>query len=331
MKKTQKRVLGLCGLTVVVATTVFAATLPSPSVSAVGGTQATDHLQVRVVGDKANIDIISPTSGSTVLSPVQDMRFEYEGVDKITVNIRYTDPDGVTHDYVYDEIYVNYAPSEYNGTIDLSGANYGYGEYTVTVVGEGADGIPGTDSISFSYYPADVTIEETPGTDGGGGDSGDDGSGDDGSDGSSGGQTGGDYTLHFGYDTESDLGRAIGADVMINDKPSGKLMKEFAVAPFPTDTYRVVFADYGLPSGTYLITVRVAYEYNNGKIYYVFYTFEVTYGARSTKVPDTGGAFGNLNISQSDYLATGLIAFGVVGVTGFFYVARKGKKTTRRR
>ena len=39
-------------------------------------------------------------------------------------------------------------------------------------------------------------------------------------------------------------------------------------------------------------------------------------------VPNTGGLFESLNISQSDYLITGLIIFFVVGVGGAIFIAK---------
>lgn len=333
MKKTQKRVVGFCGLAAVVATTVFAATLPGPDASAATQSGFTDTLNVRVIGEKPLIDVTSPTPGKIVVSPVQRVAFTYEGVENITVKITYTNPDGVTQTIPYGSvIQPDYAPGSFDNVIDLSGAEYGYGDYVITVEGYGPDGVPSSDSVSFGYYPVYVDIETTPGTPGG--DDGGDGTGGGGTDGGgtdgTGGASGGDYTLNFEYDTESGMAVPIGATVLINNNDDGRLVKEMAVEPFPTDTYRLVFANYGLPSGTYKITVRVAYSYN-GKIYYVDYTYIVTYKAASMAVPDTGGILGNLNISKSDYLVTGLIVFGIVGVAGFVSVARRGKKSTSRR
>lgn len=324
MKKTHKRIVGVCGLVAVVATTVFAATLPGPEASAATRTSFTDTLNVRVIGEQPNIDVDKPKSGSTVVSPFQELHFTYEGVGDITIHITYTNPDGVTQTDIYGPVlHTDYTPGEYSDVLDLIGLGYGYGDYVITVEGYGADGVPGTESVSFSYYPADVNIEETPGSGeepGGGGGGGD---GDDGTE-------GGDYTFTFEFDDESGLGEVVGADIFINNADSGKLVKEFPVEPFPTDTYRLAFADYGLPSGTYIITIRVGYTYN-GNTHYVYYRYTVTYKAGSMKVPDTGGILGNLNISKSDYLATGLIVFGIVGVAGFVCVAKRGKKTTKRR
>lgn len=339
MKKTQKRVLGLCGLVLVAATTVFAAALPGPDVSAVEA-QVKDTITVTVIGNKPDINITEPESGETTTSPVQDLRFTYEDVDHITITIIYTNPDGETTEYLYDEFNAGFNPGEYSNVLNLSGENYGYGRYTIKVEGDGPEGFPGTDEISFSYYPVTADMEQTPGTGGtdtGGGDgtgpgSSEGGGSSDGSgnDGTGGGSTGGDYTIKFDYDDESGLWNAIGATIMINDTDSGKLLKEIGVEPFPTDSYRLILSNYGLPSGNYTITIKIAYEYK-GKIYYIYYTYYITYKAPSMKVPDTGGLFGNLNISKTDYLMTGLIVFGVIGLGGFVFIARRGKRTTRRR
>jgi hypothetical protein len=46
-------------------------------------------------------------------------------------------------------------------------------------------------------------------------------------------------------------------------------------------------------------------------------------------VPNTGGFFESLNVSKADYLATGLIIFFTVGLSGIVFIA-KNKRTSRK-
>lgn len=334
MKKTQKRVLGLCGLTAVVAMTAVAATLPWPDASAVETgpvTSVTDTIQLRVVGDKPNVDILSPQSGVTVVSPSQTITFTYEDVGLVTTTVIYTDPDGVEHRYIVAEDDYDYVAGTYTMPLNLAGEGYGYGHYRIEVYGDGfADGAFDSDVVEFGYYPASASIEETPGA--GSGESGTGGEGTSGEGGGSEGQNaiGGDYTIHFGYDTESGMGTATEASILITDLSNVDSVKEIPITPFPTNDYRLKFADYGLPSGTYKITVRIFYQYN-GKTYYIDYTYTVTYKASTIAIPDTGGLFGNINIAKTDYLVTGLLIFGIVGVCGFTFIVRNNKKTVARK
>ena len=48
-------------------------------------------------------------------------------------------------------------------------------------------------------------------------------------------------------------------------------------------------------------------------------------------VPNTGGLFGALNISKTDYLITGVIVFLLTGIFGAVFIAKRQKKISRRR
>lgn len=316
MKKTHKKVLGLFGLGAVAVTTVIAATLPAPGASAATSTTMTDTINVRVVGYSSEIRIIAPTSESTSSSPEQEVKFDYQGVSNITIRLEYTDLDGATQSKVIDS--TSMSEDEY-GTYDkvfnLWELGLGYGDYVLTVEGSGATGAD-SDSVSFSYYPVDSSIEQNSQ----GGDGQGDGDENDSSD-------NGDYTINFDFDNSGEV-EIIGADITISDQ-DGNVKKTIEVDPFPVDSIDVSLSDYGLPSGVYTITVRVAYRYN-GKIYYRYFSYTVNYRAGSVKTPDTGG-LGGLNISKTDYLITGLIIFGIVGVGSFSYIAKKSKKSPRKR
>ena len=85
MKKTQKNLLGMFGLSIVVATTVFAACLPGPEASAAGS--VTDTVTVRVVGDAPKVDITGVDSGSVITDGGQTIDVSYEVVDELKVDL----------------------------------------------------------------------------------------------------------------------------------------------------------------------------------------------------------------------------------------------------
>ena len=159
MKKTKKRVLGLLGLALVIITTIFAAFLPNPEASAEGGiTSVTDTISVRVVGSVPDILNIKPVSGSVFIYPDQDLSFDYENVEYLTITIYYTDKDDVEHvipllEKDDPESFVNYIPGTYSTSLDLLAEDYGYGEYRVEIVGIGFNDIKDFETIEFAFYP----------------------------------------------------------------------------------------------------------------------------------------------------------------------------------
>ena len=313
MKKTHKKILGFAGLAVVAATTAVAVALPGPEASAATSSSMTDNISVRVVGHSPEITILAPPSGSTSSNPEQEVKFDYQGVSNVVVKIEYTDLDGVKTTATIDSITMSEDDyGTYDNVFNMLNLGFGYGDFVLTVEGDGAVGAD-SDSVSFGYYPVDSGIEQDTKED----DKKGDGGGDD-----------GDYKINFDFDEDGGA-KMIGADVTITDQ-GGDTKAFFKVDPFPVDSIDVSLSDYGLPSGVYTITVRVEYEYK-GKTYYQYFKYTVNYKAKSVKTPDTGGLFGGLNISKSDYLTTGLLVFGFVGIVGFAVIAKKGKKTSRKR
>ena len=108
MKKTQKKVLGLLGLVLVVAITVIAAVLPGPEASATAS--VTDTISVRVVGSVPNVTILGIDNGEIITSPNQTFTVEYENSNIVTVTLKHIDLDGETHTYLLDEKEVDYYP-----------------------------------------------------------------------------------------------------------------------------------------------------------------------------------------------------------------------------
>lgn len=191
--------------------------------------------------------------------------------------------------------------------IDINVSDYGYGEYLVTARGVGYSGVYDEDYVVFYYVPvvAEATKNDTIG--------------------------GFDVGLTYSADDGTpDTGEVAKLVINVYDS-NGNLIQGLSpvtVLP-PTTTVQLPFGDYGLESGTYTIAVSA---YNSmGEELYKPYEIQVYYEAPSIPVPDTGGFMGNLNISKTDYLVTGLIIFGLVGIGGFAFIAKRGKKTSSRR
>ena len=120
MRKAKKRVLGLCGLSLVAGMTAVAATLPGPKASATGDvTTVTDTLSVRVVGAVPKVDILGIDNGEVIVVPTQSFTVEYENVDELTVVLTHTDLDGNVTEYTLDETVPDYYPGSEDYTVNF--------------------------------------------------------------------------------------------------------------------------------------------------------------------------------------------------------------------
>lgn len=288
MKRTQKRILGFFGLTLVVAATFFAAMLPGPEASAID--TVTDNLVVRVIGDKPNVEIEKIENDSAFVNPIQSVPISYESVDKVVVTIEYTDANNITRSYTIKTIDdIGYAAGSDVIDLDLSAPGFGYGRYVLRVSGEVEGKVLDQDSVAFSFYPVIATVSEDP-------------------------DNGLIYADLEYDDTNGDIDRF---EINLYDK-YGNLVKGFPTitATPPTKRVELPFSKYDLPFGEYTVSV-ITYG-KNGQVLYKAYDTIANYEA--IKTPDTGNAFKNLNISQTDYLITGLVVFFLVGISGLWFV-----------
>lgn len=331
MKKTQKRVFGLFGLVFVIAVTIFAAFLPVPETQATN--QTTDTLTVRVVGSTPAVNISGIASGSVLTSASQEVNIAYENIENLLAVLKFTDVNGNTYeqtildtsvgdkpiDYAagISDISINFITGEYNytyqyyvdgGTATATGSgfldHYGYGEYVFTVSGDSAEGVPAESSVSFAFVPVSVNIN----------------------------QDGSKVSVDLDYDADEGTGGdGQVAKVVINiyDENGNPVGPSPIVVTPPIKNYTFDMSDYGLPTGTYTVSAQ-AYDINGNPLYKPFKR-QFYYEARRTPVPDTGGVMGDLNISKTDYIITGLIVFSVVGISGAVFISRHDKKTGNRR
>ena len=315
MKRTQKRILGFIGLALVTGVTVFAAFLPNPGVSAVSS--VTDTITIRVIGYSPSADITGLPSGSTVVSSDQHLNVNYEHLDNYDVIVEYTDRNNVLHTKMLrsgpaGEETGTY-PIDFNSILD---DEYGFGEYKISVVGEGVDGapIPG-DSIEFYFYPVLATVDKDK-------------------------ETGLTY-LNLDYDeytTEEGTGKVSKLEINIYDK-DGMLMTPISpiIVNAPDKRIEIPFEEYELESGKYRIEIT-AFNPGNEDLYTPYLTsadYKATpvpdAGTPDADVPNTGKLFGSLNISKADYLITGLLIFATIGFAGFVFIVKRSHRSNKRR
>lgn len=306
MRKTQKKILGLLGLVLVAVMTIFAAFMPNPSASAIEAVGTSDSLEIRVLDEVPSISILNPQSDSLTSSLNDSIMVNYVNLKEFTVTVYYVDSEGVEHET--ESIPVE-TPDE-TGVQEFSfremGGEYGYGKYIVRVTGDGLDGSDVQDAVWFEYVAivADATVDEDNGT----------------------------VSVDLAYDADdeglSDDEKAGQIVINIYDENGNPVP---GISPIiinaPTKHIDISFDEYGLPSGNYKITVT---PYSvSGKELYRTLSLYVKYD--EILVPDTGGLFKGLNISQNDYLITGVGIFLVVGIGGIIFINRRSKSNSRRR
>ena len=300
MKKTQKKIVGAFGLSLVVGMTIFAATLPGPEASAIN--TVTDHLNVRVIEEGAEVKIVSPASGSVFSGPDQKIVVDYANVNEATITITYTGRDGIPHSYVTTETGLNYDPVEKTYTLDLSDeSKYGFGDYVFSVKATGLDGQPVEEVIRFSYLPIVADLEEEEMT--------------------------GDYEIDLDYipDDGTEEGKGNVDTILINiyDADGNPVGPSPIRVDAPATSVSFNLDEYGLPDGVYTVELS-AYDRDGNLLYKPFVIGVINYKG-VVPTPDTGAPFQNLNISRTDYLVTGLIIFGIVGLGGFMFIAKRNK------
>lgn len=303
MKKTKKRILGLLGLILVAIITIFAAFLPGSETSAVGATSVTDTITVRVVGSVPDINITSPSNNSVFIVPDLNFSFNYENVGDVLVKVKYTDKDGILYDYTLAEFDANYDPGTYSEDLKtLLEEQFGYGKYVISAKGigfiEGEDGqhIYDEDLVEFWFYPVVGEAAED--------------------------NNDGLVYLDLTYDKENENIKTIGINVYDEGGNLVKVISPITVKA-PGDRVELPFSENDLASGNYKIEIT-AYDAEGNALYkpYVTYFYYETLPA-----PDTGAVFGNLNISKTDYLVTGLLIFLSAAVLGIIFITKdRGSK-----
>ncbi|MBR2641103.1 hypothetical protein IKD49_01425 [Candidatus Saccharibacteria bacterium] len=308
MKKTQKRILGFFGLMTVAVMTVVAVAIPNPGVSAVSG--VTDTVVIRVVGDSPNVNIGGIEPGTVTINPQKDLTIAYENVGKVRIRLVYKDTAGVEHEFNFPEQVVDYGAGSLPFNINLSDPQYGYGEYTLTVIGEGAAGTD-EDIIQFTYTPfiAELDEEQEQGQE--------------------------QEKTYVDLDYINDTG-AIEEDqigefkIEVFDKNGNLVTPLSPIKALPPEKkVNLPFEKYDLEPGIYSIKIT-AYNIEGNELAVRYLKKEIK-ASDIPPVPDTGRLFGGLNVSNEDFLITGLIAFLTIGAGGIVIINKRSKKNSRRR
>ena len=314
MKKTRKNFIGLFGLAFVIAMTVFASFLPSPTASAIS--TLTDNITVVVVNleEPPSANIASPSSGDSFLVPDQEIVVGYTNLKDYNLVIIYTDEDGVEH---APEIVVtennpgDVGPKSYD--FRPIAERFGYGKYVLRIEGTGKDDSLVEDAVEFEYkaIEAEVTDES---------------------------ESGNPYVdLDFDQDQES-LTEDLKIDkvvITVYDKDGNPVegMPPVIVQP-PVEKVEIPFSEYGVPEGDYIL---VAQPFNAAnEALFTTVTLNVRYSSKDEDIvvpstADTGGLFKNLNISRSDYLVTGIGLFLVVGIGSILFIRKHSRSNKRRK
>lgn len=313
MKKNKKRVLGLAGLIAVIAITAFAISLPAPTAQAINST-VVDDISVRVVNNVPDITVTGLPDGSVTVNPEQSFTVNYANVDTYKVTIEYTDQDGITTIYVIDEAQLDFGTGEMLYNINLNdygdSTNHGYGNYKITVRGEGAEGVYDEQIIEFEFLPAYAeTVTEDD-----------------------------KYYLDVYYNYDDQTGESDGRVNSVEVKvyyPGTNQEVPFSPINVPLNEsghsrIELPFAAYGLEPGDYPIAI-VAYGRDKNPLVKNPYTLIVGYKGDGTAIPNTGALFSANNISKTDYLITGLIVFGIIALTGIILIVRNKNTSNRQK
>ena len=296
MEKHTKKIFGLFGLLLVAAMTIIAAVLPTPGAIAMTSS-VTDSIVVRVIGAAPHVEFTeaADTEGKTLFTPTQSFPYIYDNSETVTITLEYTDEDGNTQTFTLETIDAGLAVGSGVLDLDLSGPDYGYGDYVVRIIGEKTGALPNEDSFSFSYYPFDATAKEDPDT--------------------------GDANIELDYKDNTTIEYFT---IVVRDE-DGNIVDEIPEirVDVPGKTGVVPFSESGVPGGNYTIEI-IAHDSKGNTL-----TRTVSFTYTPTKVPDTGGLLSMLNISKADYLATGLIVFFLIGVGGAVYIVKSTRKNRR--
>ncbi len=256
------------------------------------------------------VQIVEPTNGAITSDAEQNITIDHEDVTKLTITIKRTDKDGVEHTKIVEvdtalEPGTTSLPYNLN---DQTDPDFGYGVYTITVVGTNAGEVVSEQSISFEFLPVTVDTTRDPET--------------------------GDADVTLDYDEDNN-----GIDhfvIIIKDSDGNPIdgIPPIIVTP-PETKLTIPFSKYGLPEGKYIIETT-AYDADGNALYTPYntvfkYTLEPEPEHEDIPVPNTGGFLKNLNISRTDYLVTGLIIFFTFGIGGLVFVIRGRNSDGRNR
>lgn len=313
MKRITKKALGLVGLATVAALTVVAAGINNPASAVTSGDVTLKYLVLDE--GKTNVVVEAPTNGEVTVDNVIPISVIYGATSTIKYSLTYNGPDGQPITIELPEYQTEvYEGGIHNWNLNLSDYDLGYGTYIlhVDVFGNGT----ASDSVEFTYQAAKfepvpdsgTTLDENgnvvPSDDG-------------------------DLSIKIEASSEVD-------HMQLNLLNSDKTPYIDPITGQPVVVYvssediargqvTIHLADYGLSNNTLYYLRADVYDINNALIdsFYI----PIMYRVADVDVPNTGGSIlAALNLSNSDFLISALIAFGAVTIVAFILM----KKSSRR-
>lgn len=153
MKKTHKNILGFAGLGLVAAVTTAAAMLPSPNVAAMSS--FTDVIQVRIENQESSFEL-SSGSPEVIYEPSYDFRADWDNVGQIDITLVNKDDSG---NITYGPVTIWSGDAGWatgDRTFSLNLDDYGgYGNFTITGIGEGHGSVPIERILTVKYTQQD--------------------------------------------------------------------------------------------------------------------------------------------------------------------------------
>ncbi len=352
MQKAKKRFLGLVSLFLVVVMTIVAYYLPVPDAAAEGNSH-TETIRVIVYDQYPSIKFTSPEDGHTQSNPLFKFKFDYENSSYVNLTLKYYATDEETGEAVLKEIPLeDFVPDDRDETFDYASGSQEY-DFNLATCKIGFNGneydipncqstrtgglmllgafIPPADNeklvynrywlhieshspigydedeIEFYYVPA--TLVQT-GAD----------------------EDNGDPIVDVDFD--KDVAKLA---LEIYDKDGNKLNDEPIIVKnedeelsYGKETLTLPLGSYGVPSGDYYVKI-IAYDEAGEPLDSPYDTFKIVYEKpESPAVPDTGRFLSSLGISRTDYIITGVLAFGLIALVGLMILGKKQKKDYRK-
>ena len=320
MQKTKKQLLGFVGLAAVGVMTAVACAMPAAAADEVVPPSSSGdvNLTVTVRGGKNLARITKPLNRSTVVEPIVPVSYDFDESTNVKTYIEYVDADGIKHEELLD----NFNPTEVYGTrtFDLNLDNYGGREQAYTIKTVSTDQYGGTneDAVTFNYRAVNAEFQKQPASNG-------------------------DPIIDIEINSAVEqvlvsvydkAGKPLFTDDKGNEIPV--VLNRSDIDPATGKITKILpFGEYGAPNGKYTAVV-VARNADGNTISMV--TIDTDYAIikpvdpekptdpDTPDTPNTGFTIGDLNISQVDYLVTGLIVFGAVSGFALYLVYRKSRR-----
>lgn len=300
MKRQRKNFLGCLGLVLVAAMTVVAYSLPSPDANAkTASGDVTVNLTVND-GKEPSLHINMPYDGYQTVNNLVDLEISFANTNVISGTI--------TNDTTGESIpFTSSGPLDHESKIytveglDISTIG-SYGKYTIFVETTNLNGYA-SDELSFYFVPL---IAEVTGHD----------------------KNGNPIVAIIDKSSEVDF-ISIEAYKKPGTTPLFNPALEYDANEIVGTEIVLPFSDYNAEAGDYtleLLSFTSDEDGNKGELIDYPLSLAADFTPPIPDVPETGAFFAELNISQADYLITGLIIFFIIGISLIVFM----KKSSRR-